>query len=210
MDPEFVTRLNAQTNNAASWDTHYQEADFPWDKGEASPPLIEYLANTTISGKILIPGCGRGHDARALAAQGAAVTAIDLSDTAINLARSLDPERTVHFDVADIFALAEPHQAAYDLIWEHTCFCAIHPAQRPDYVRAMFQALKPGGELLGAFFTIGEDDLEGPPFRTRVETVREVFASHFEILEETAPTQHYPSRAPGTETLIRMRARPQV
>ena len=49
------------------WEQRYQEGDVQWDKGEASPGLVDWLAENADhpTGKVIVPGCGFGHDARA-------------------------------------------------------------------------------------------------------------------------------------------------
>jgi hypothetical protein len=61
---------------ARDWNAAYEGGETPWDKGYASPPLIEFLNFQPISGRVLVPGCGAGHDVRALAAEGAEVDRI--------------------------------------------------------------------------------------------------------------------------------------
>ena len=63
------------------WEARYQAGETPWEKGEAAPPLIELLGKLEKPawgrGPILVPGCGFGHDVRALsAALNVAVTPI--------------------------------------------------------------------------------------------------------------------------------------
>ena len=73
----------------ADWEDRYQKQDMPWEKGEASPGLIDFLARhpQLPRGMVLVPGCGTGHDARAWATAGYKVTGYDLAPSAIRLAR---------------------------------------------------------------------------------------------------------------------------
>jgi len=50
----------------------YKTGDTPWEKGEASPGLIDFLRETPppVKGSVLVPGCGFGRDARAWAEAG--------------------------------------------------------------------------------------------------------------------------------------------
>ena len=68
---------------ARDWNAAYEGGDTPWDKGYASPPLIEFLKLQSISGRVLVPGCGAGHDVRALAAEGAEVVGLDIAPRGI-------------------------------------------------------------------------------------------------------------------------------
>ena len=51
------------------WNERYRQGDTPWDKGRASPALLAWLNQNPgiMTGTVLIPGCGTGHDVRAIA-----------------------------------------------------------------------------------------------------------------------------------------------
>ena len=51
----------------------------------------------------------------------------------------------------------------YDLIFEHTLYCAIEPARRAEYAEAVDKNLKPGGLFLTIHFLFPLSE-EGPPF----------------------------------------------
>ena len=70
-----------------NWEAQYQAADTPWDKGAASPGLIDYLLENPVRGRVLVPGCGFGHDVRALAGTADEVIGIDIAPSAIDGAR---------------------------------------------------------------------------------------------------------------------------
>src|SRR5690349_19537326 len=53
---------------STEWENRYQKGETPWEKGEAHPALISFLRRTPVAGRGLVPGCGSGHDVRALAA----------------------------------------------------------------------------------------------------------------------------------------------
>jgi len=58
------------------WEQRYQQGETGWDRGQPSPALHQWLEQGVLKpGRILIPGCGRGHEALAMAAAGAAVRA---------------------------------------------------------------------------------------------------------------------------------------
>ena len=44
------------------WEAHYQQGDMPWEKGAPSPGLVDFLASEPVPGRVLVPGCGAGHD----------------------------------------------------------------------------------------------------------------------------------------------------
>jgi methyl halide transferase len=59
----------------------------PWEKGEPSPGLVDFLTShpDLPRGSVLVPGCGTGHDARVWAKAGVNVTGVDLAPSAIRL-----------------------------------------------------------------------------------------------------------------------------
>src|SRR6266478_7000100 len=151
------------------WEDHYRTGDTPWDKGAASPALLEALERVPMSGRILVPGCGLGHDVRALTgAAGAEVLGIDIAPSAVAAARAILAAGGESYELADFFALPAAMMGAFDWVWEHTCYCAILPACRGEYVEAARSALRPGGQFLGVFYLDPSQPLatDGPPFET--------------------------------------------
>ncbi len=191
------------------WDQLYNDQNTPWEKGEPAPCLVDYLKNNVIEGEILVPGCGAGHDVRALAASGAeAVVGLDVAPAAIQLAESFSRTGNERYVCGDLFDLPASWNGAFDAIWEHTCFCAIHPTQRSAYVEAVTAALKSQGSLIGVFYLNPYDDEhqpgEGPPFGVEKEELEDFFLHEFELLEQWVPERAYPGRE-GRELMVRMR-----
>lgn len=146
---------------ASFWDRRYLEADTPWDKGQPHPSLARVLArlescDAPANGilRVLVPGCGRGHDARELARRFPDVLAVDFSREALAEAerQEVNPPG-LRFAEADFLAPPDEWSAEFDLIFEHTCFCAIEPSTRPQYADSCQKILRPGGLLAGFFFT---------------------------------------------------------
>ena len=195
-----------QINEDRDWEALYQANDTFWDHGEASPGLVDYLAaNSSLPlGQALVPGCGRGHDARALAQAGWAATGLDLAPSSVPLAKRLaDEERlTIDYRIGD-FLSDEPHKL-FDLVFEHTLFCAIPPVRRDDYVQALRRWLKPGGLYLAVNYMITEDTGE-PPFSTTTAELDERFGEPFELLRRWTP-RSYESRE-GKELINEWRFR---
>ena len=197
---------------AVNWDQQYRDEQTPWDKGAPAPPLLEWIEAhpLKIHGRVFVPGCGMGHDVRAIAACPGVETVIgfDISPTAVELALALPRAGKETYETGDLFALDERHLAAYDWIWEHTCFCAIAPELREDYVEAVHAALQPGGCLLGAFYMDPYDDVHqpgsGPPHGSTLEELLERFteSGKFTLSESYIPTHSYPGRE-GLEQVLR-------
>ena len=128
------------------WEKRYADEDTPWDKGEPAPGLIDWLKNQTLDpdARVLVPGCGRGHDANAWAQAGFETTGLDLSNLAVTEARELyQSQPSLAFFSGDF--LDDSPEQPFDLVFEHTLFCAIDPARRDEYAKALDRWLKPGG-----------------------------------------------------------------
>ncbi|HTY86374.1 MAG TPA: methyltransferase domain-containing protein [Candidatus Acidoferrum sp.] len=178
----------------AYWEQHYQSGDMRWEKGGPSPGLVDFLAAhpELPGGTVAIPGCGTGHDVRVFARAGFEAFGFDIAPSAIRLAKekTKDAGLAAQFQLAD-FLRDEP-PLRFDWLFEHTLFCAIQPAERDDYVRALLRWLKPGGQYLAVNYLIVESS-EGPPFAaTRTELERR-FRPHFELIEDWLP-RSYPNR----------------
>jgi SAM-dependent methyltransferase len=192
----------------AAWDDRWQRADTPWDMGRAAPPLAHALAEIPerlglpIGSAALVPGCGAGHEARLLAHRGFRVTGVDLSSKALERARELAAaERLdVTFVEADLFAL--PAFPPFDLVLEHTCFCAIDPALRDRYVDAVADALRPRGRFVGLFVLFEAE--QGPPFGASEAEVVQRFERRFTIDRRDVPTPHAHDARAGREGLFSM------
>ena len=175
----------------AFWEDLYARGGDGWDTGHPAPPLVDMVEDTPPPrGRVAVPGCGRGHDARFLARHGYTVTGFDFAPVAIRAARTLARlERIeVTFEQRDVFGLAPDYTDAFDGVWEYTCYCAIDPGRRDDYVRAMADILKPGGWFLACFFPL-QSASAGPPFPFSPDEVRRRLTPFFRIEREFAPTR---------------------
>ena len=173
-------------NQANFWEQIYEEEVIPgWDIGEPAPPFVAYLdrPNAPKSGQVAVIGCGRGNDVLLFAQRGFEVTAVDFSTPAIQAVREKLQAAQLQVDLqqTDIFDLPQSHALTFDYIVEYTCFCAIDPTRRPEYVNMVHQVLKPKGTLLAVFYLLPVD--QGPPFGTTEDEVRSLFLDQFEIVE---------------------------
>ena len=183
-----------------NWEERYKTGDMPWEKGEASPGLVDFLAaNPTLPrGTVAIPGCGTGHDVRAWAEAGFDAYGFDVAPSAIRLSEEKTKAAGLHahFQLADF--LQETPQQPFDWVFEHTLFCAIDPSRRDDYVQAVRRWLKPAGQFLAVYYLIPDED--GPPFGATREEIQRRFNPFFTIQKEWVP-RSYPNRT-GLEWMV--------
>lgn len=183
------------------WDSRYRSGEMAWDLGAPSPPFVRLHQDGVIAPcRVAVPGCGTGWEVAWLARHGYQVTGIDFAPGAIAACKARLVAEGLRADLvrADLFDLPEPLAGAFDLVLEQTCFCAIEPARRPDYVRATGRLLRPGGRLVGLFYACEGSD--GPPFPTSPDEVRGLFSGNFEITR-MAVAEHSHPRRQGREWL---------
>ncbi|HSE95976.1 MAG TPA: methyltransferase domain-containing protein [Methylomirabilota bacterium] len=204
-------------SDPAFWRARYRDGSDGWELGGPNPVLVTHLARRGLPGsaaRIAVPGCGRGHDARLLAEQGSAVWGFDWAPEALAAARRLAAGAgdAVTFEERDIFRLAGTHDegstaylAFFDGIWEYTCFCAIDPARRAEYVNVLAAILVPGGWLLADFFPLRDGD-GGPPYPVSRDEIRRLLAPHFVVVDEYVPGASAPGRE-GLEWMVTARRR---
>ena len=190
--PEANAKLPADAAEPVSapeyWEAHYKARDTRWDLGEPAPPLIEYFSRPGAPqppASVFVPGCGRGHDALWLAQRGFDVLAADFTESALDALRRRRralwiPAERCRAEKHDVLRLPARLRASFDLVVEHTCFCAIDPSRRDEYVANVAAVLRPGGRLVGLLYPF-RAPAPGPPFAVDEAELRRRFATSFEI-----------------------------
>ena len=157
-------RETTEINEPGWWTDVYVKENAPWDLGAPSralPTLVPQLKLTRC--RVLVLGAGSGNDAAWFAEQGHIVTAIDFSEEAIARAKAKYGHLTnLTFEQRDLFQLPTSMNSSYDLVFEHTLYCAISPNRRPELVKVWRRVLTDHGHLMGVFFAM--DKLKGPPY----------------------------------------------
>jgi SAM-dependent methyltransferase len=164
------------------WSQIYQTETPRWELNQAAPALVDMIPRLKMPrSRVLVLGCGSGNDAAELAKAGHLVTAVDISPEAISRAKakySQVPGLT--FIQSDVFALGEEHTKSYDLVFEHTCFCAIPPERRNELIGVWRRCLVEGGHLLAVLFTM--ERRSAPPFGGTEWEYRERLKKNFQFL----------------------------
>jgi SAM-dependent methyltransferase len=197
-------------NEGNFWEERYQRGTTGWDLGEPAPPFVRFLqsSETPPPGKTAVLGCGRGYDALLFASYGFEVIGFDFAASAIKDALEYQQllinkssilkgsgehlPTSAQFLQKDIFDLPQEFLGQFNYVIEHTCFCAISPDQRSNYVELVESILKPNGQLFGLFFT--HSRAGGPPFGITPAEIREYFQGKFQILSLHLVTESTPSR----------------
>jgi len=176
---------SAHAGADSEWESRYRAGDTPWDKGLPHPALVTWLAASEMVGRILVPGCGSGHDVRAIAEiKKRTVIGMDIAPSAIRAATAFIPVGDENYILGDFLTGDASAYGPFDWIFEHTCFCAIRPERRADYVREAAAALKTGGFLLAVFFMDPENSApNSPPFASSSSELDQLFLPTFQKID---------------------------
>ena len=160
------------------WQQRFEAGQLPWDRGAPSPQLAAWLGDgTLLPGRIVVPGCGSGHEVVPLAQKGFSVTAIDYAPGAVGLTQARLAAAGLTAEVVQADVLAWEPQVPVDAIYEQTCLCALHPDHWVAYAARLHAWLRPGGTLaLLAMQALregaGQGLVEGPPYHVDVNALR--------------------------------------
>lgn len=122
-----------------------------WADMEPNPALVDWLDLRRTGGvgrSALVVGCGLGDDAEELGRRGYAVTAFDISPTAIAWCRERFPHTEVTYQVADVLAPPAAWIGAFDLVVEIYTLQVLPPEPRRSAMIRLAGLPARGGSLL--------------------------------------------------------------
>ena len=154
---------------AEFWDARYGEQDALWS-GRANPHLVSE-AGKLAPGTALEVGAGEGGDALWLADNGWEVTAIDISQVALDRARAHADGRAIDWQQADVLDWTPP-AAGFDLVNAH-----YFHLREPNRARAM-ATLAAAVAVGGTFLFVGHapGHMEHGPHEDMLQTPQQVVA----------------------------------
>ena len=132
------------------------------------------------------------------------VTAVDFASSAVKNMHLSAKENDLDIDIRhmDIFDLNKVYDNHFDVVLEYTCFCAIEPTKRRDYMEMVRHILKTKGELIGLLFPIDKDLSDGgPPFAVQLEPTIELISDYLSLIKQEIPSFSVKPRA-GREVFI--------
>jgi 2-polyprenyl-3-methyl-5-hydroxy-6-metoxy-1,4-benzoquinol methylase len=200
-----TNKMTDKSSYDAKWEDMWIQEQTPWDKKQKVIILDHYTQqvykhNSNIK-RALVPGCGRGYDVITLCEIPSVdeVVGIDLAPTAISFAKELaQQEVTTHpeikkakFVLQDFFTL--PSNEKFDLAFDYTFLCALHPTMREDWADKYKELIKPGGELFTLIFPLsttnvfGRKDGDGPPHMINYDIVRDLLEKRGFVNIENRP-----------------------
>lgn len=195
--PDYMS-TSSDCNEHSFWNDRYVSKDTPWDMAEPTPIINEILPQLKLNKcRILVLGCGSGSDAARLAESGHIVTGLDFSESAVKKAQNeYSHIKNLSFQQQDAFNLPKAFLGQFDVVFEHTLFCAIDPQKREALIKAWRSCLTAEGHLLSIFFVM--DKPVGPPFGASEWELESLLKNKFKPLFWTRWKGSWPGRK-GTE-----------
>ncbi|MBD3220501.1 methyltransferase domain-containing protein [bacterium] len=171
----------------------------PWATREPAPLLVQWLdaAHPTGHGEAaMVVGCGLGDDALEMARRGFTVTAFDVAESAIELARERFGELAVDWHVGELFDTPTSWSRAFDVVVEHRTVQSLPPQWQDRGQAAIADFVAPGGQLmLVADLRPAGAPKDGPPWRLRPEELDALAAAGLQLEHERqVPVAHEPTR----------------
>jgi SAM-dependent methyltransferase len=108
------------------------------------------------------------------------VTALDYAPAAVELTRRRLQDAALAADVLEADVLQWEPATAFDVVYEQTCLCALHPDDWARYAGRLHAWLRPGGMLCALFMQVRRDSagqgvVEGPPYHCDINAMRALF-----------------------------------
>lgn len=168
------------------WNNCYIKNDIGWDLGSITPVFKDWCDKLNGEKSILVPGAGNGYDPLYFAKMGHNVTAVDFSDEAVANMKIKAKKNNIDIQIInqDIFKIPPELFFKFDYVIEYTCFCAIDPLRRLDYIKMMHNVLRDKGSLVGLFLPLLKNKIEGgPPFAINLDEVINQFSGYFNVVK---------------------------
>ncbi|HLF89881.1 MAG TPA: methyltransferase domain-containing protein [Anaerolineales bacterium] len=194
----------SNVNSTQFWESAYRNNATHWDLGGYTPVFCRLAESGDFPpGKMIVPGAGRGYDARLFARHGFTVTAVDFASDAIREMHLLtEPDAPVAIVKADFFDLPSFFEGAFDYVLEYVTYCAIDPARRIDYADVVNWLLKPGGMFIGLMFPVSDHE-GGPPFAVSPDELVEALGKRgFHLRHREFPEESIKPRKRREELIL--------
>lgn len=202
----FSMNLNKLINSSTPeyWDEAYRLGNVTWDLGFPTPVFNNWINHQKVKLSICVVGAGNGWDAINFAKKGHNVTAVDFALSAISNMRSEATNSNVKLNIlhSDIFDLNKIFQEKFDIVLEYTCYCAIDPSMRKDYISIVNTILKPRGKFVALLFPLDKEINEGgPPYGVSLSNTLNLFDKYFLVDKYEYPVDSIEARK-GREIFI--------
>jgi SAM-dependent methyltransferase len=169
--------------NEIDWNTFYQGSEAPWESGRPSTELARVIAEEKIQPcRAVELGCGTGTNAVWLAQRGFEVTAVDISQLAIEKARrrATSAGVEVRFEAWDVLGPPELN-GPFAFFFDRGCYHVVRDCDLMAYLRTLQLITAPDSLGLVLAGNAREAHAEGPPVVTS-EQMRTELGKVFEIV----------------------------
>ncbi len=170
----------------------------PWSIGGPQPELAALIDQGKFHGDVLDVGCGEAAISLTLAERGYTTVGLDLSPTAVELARQEADKRgltNASFEVVDISSFTG-YDGRFGTIVDSTLFHSIPVEAREGYQQSIVRAAAPGASYFALVFDRAAVP-EGPINAVTEDELREVVSKYWEV-DEIRPARLYANLPEGT------------
>lgn len=171
------------SRHESGWDRiyhRYRPEALPWELGKPRKTLVELVESGQIKpNKMLDLCCGAGTNPIYLASKGFEVTALDISDKAVEYAKGKAKKTAVdvNFLVADFLWLPFRSQE-FDFAFDFGCFHHVDINTRTPFIKGVYRVLK----QKGSYFLVCFSDKNGLAWNHfSKEQIVKLFGDYFEI-----------------------------
>jgi SAM-dependent methyltransferase len=171
----------------------------PWSIGEPQPEIAALIEQGRFHGDVLDAGCGEAATSLHLAERGFTTVGLDLSPTAVELARAEAARRGLSnatFEVADISSFTG-YDGRFGTIVDSTLFHSMPVESREGYLQSIVRAAAPGA----SYFVLVFDRAalpDGPPNAVTEDELRDAVSKYW-VVDEIKPARihgHLPENFP--------------
>jgi SAM-dependent methyltransferase len=173
----------------------------PWSLGEPQPELAALIEQGKFHDEVLDVGCGEAAVSLYLAERGYTTVGLDISPTAIELARAEAARRglgNASFEVADISSFTG-YDGRFGTIVDSTLFHSIPVELREGYQQCIVRAAAPGASYFVLVFDRASMP-DGPANAVTDDELRDVVSKYWAI-DDIAPARLHAELPEGFSAL---------
>jgi thiopurine S-methyltransferase len=178
------------------WHERWQRGETGWHLPEINLHLQEHWPRIGVTGRVLVPLCGKTLDLLWLAGQGLRVLGVEISPIAVEALfrdNGLTPVVTdeppfqryrldeIEVLCGDFFALNPGHVGEVAAVYDRASLIALPPDWRRRYVEHLTGLLNPTTRVLLITLDYDQVEMAGPPFSVQDSEVIALFGTRFEV-----------------------------
>jgi len=175
---------DSEKDSGKEWEEYYRKSTpdrLPWERGIPDTNLVELIEKNVIQkGRVLDICSGLGTQAIYMAKKGFEVYGIDISPTAVEMAKARGKAEGVACNLGtwDAVKLKYPFEH-FTFVLDRGCFHSIPPEKREKFIRGVHRVLKRNGKYQMTCFSYKN----GPATNHFTEEdIRKFFSDYFNIL----------------------------